>query len=347
MRIATTVPQDDLRKVKAAARSVEADGYTIITTMENKHDPFLPLAIAAVETERVELATAIAISFSRSPMAVANASWDLNEASRGRFVLGLGPQVKAHNERRFSVPWSPPAPRMREYIQALKAIWRCWRFGDKLAFEGEHYRFTLMPPYFVPESLGLRIPPVTMAAVGPAMLRVAGEVADGVRLHPFCTRKYIDDVVLSEVGAGLARTGRTRATFEITGGGFLATGPTDADVHKAREWVRGRVGFYGSTPAYYPVLAVHGLQDLGLKLNRLTREGAWDKLAAEVNDDVLDLFAASGRHDQIKAVIGERFAATSDAIGVNANPAVSAALPPDLIRELVAMPTPFTGFAGI
>lgn len=346
MRIATTVPQDDLRKVKAAARSVEADGYTIITTMENKHDPFLPLAVAAVETERVELATAIAISFSRSPMAVANASWDLNEASRGRFVLGLGPQVKAHNERRFSVPWSAPAPRMREYIQALKAIWRCWRFGEKLAYEGEHYRFTLMPPYFVPESLGLRIPPVTMAAVGPAMLRVAGEVADGVRLHPFCTRKYIDEVVLAEVGAGLARTGRTRETFEITGGGFLATGASDEDVHKAREWVRGRVGFYGSTPAYYPVLAVHGLQDLGLKLNRLTREGAWDKLAGEISDDVLDLFAACGRHDQIKAVIAERFATTSDAIGVNANPAVSAALPPDLIRELVAIETPFKGFAG-
>jgi alkanesulfonate monooxygenase SsuD/methylene tetrahydromethanopterin reductase-like flavin-dependent oxidoreductase (luciferase family) len=145
VRIATTVPQDDLRKVKDAARAAESDGYALITTNENKHDPFLPLAIAAVETERLELATAIAISFSRSPMAVANASWDLNEASRGRFILGLGTQVKAHNERRFSVPWTPPAPRMREYIRGLKAIWRCWRHGEKLAFEGEHYRFTLAP----------------------------------------------------------------------------------------------------------------------------------------------------------------------------------------------------------
>jgi probable F420-dependent oxidoreductase len=199
MRVATTVPQDDLRKVKTAAQSTEADGYNIITTMENKHDPYLPLAIAAVETETIELATAIAISFSRSPMATANLSWDLNEASRGRFILGLGTQVKAHNERRFSVPWSPPAPRMKEYIQALKAIWRCWRFGDDLKFEGQHYQFTLMPPYFNPESLGLRLPPVTLAAVGPAMLRVAGEVADGARLHPFCTPKYLSETVLPEL----------------------------------------------------------------------------------------------------------------------------------------------------
>ena len=345
MRITTTVPQDDLRKVKAAAKAVEADGYSIITTMENKHDPFLALAVAAVETERVELATAIAISFSRSPMAVANASWDLNEASRGRFVLGLGTQVRAHNERRFSVPWSPPAPRMREYILALKAIWRTWRHGDKLAFEGEHYRFTLMPPYFVPESLGLRIPPVTMAAVGPAMLRVAGEVADGVRLHPFCTRKYVDEVVMPELRAGMSKSGRERATFEITGGGFLATGATDAAVAKAREWVRGRVGFYGSTPAYYPVLAVHGLQDLGLKLNRMTREGAWDKLAGEVSDDVLDLFAATGRHDEIKGVIERRFAATSDSIFASANSAAPADLPPDLIADITTVATPFKGYA--
>lgn len=345
MRIATNVPQDDLRKAKAAAQAAEADGYSLLITNENKHDPFLPLAIAAVETERIELATAIAISFSRSPMAVANASWDLNEASRGRFVLGLGTQVKAHNERRFSVAWTPPAPRMREYIQSLKAIWRCWRHGEKLAFEGEHYRFTLMPPYFVPESQGLRIPPVTMAAVGPAMLRVAGEVADGVRLHPFCTQKYVEDMVLPELRSGMSRSGRTRETFEITGGGFLATGATDEEVHGAREWVRGRVGFYGSTPAYFPVLAVHGLQDLGQKLNRMTREGQWDKLAGEVSDDVLDLFAASGRHDQIKDVISKRFAPFSDGLSARDVPGAGTPMPPDLVREIVVLPTPFKGFA--
>ena len=344
MRIATNLPQDDLRKVKASAKAAEAAGYTLATTAENKHDPFLPLAVAAVETERIELATAIAISFSRSPMAVANASWDLNEGSRGRFVLGLGTQVKAHNERRFSVPWSAPAPRMREYILALKAIWRCWRLGEKLAFEGEHYRFTLMPPYFMPEAQGLRIPPVTLAAVGPAMLRVAGEVADGVRLHPFCTRKYVEEVVAPELRRGMEKSGRQRASFEVVGGGFLATGASDEEVAKAREWVRGRVGFYGSTPAYFPVLAIHGLQDLGQKLNRMTREGAWDQLAGAVSDDVLEHFVASGRHDRIKAVIERRFADTSDTININANPLSPSSLPPELINDLATIPTPFKGF---
>lgn len=346
MRIATTVPQDDLRKVKAAAQSVEADGYDIITTMENKHDPFLPLAVAAVETEQVELATAIAISFSRSPMAVANASWDLNEASRGRFVLGLGTQVKAHNERRFSVPWTPPAPRMREYILGLKAIWRSWRHGEKLAFEGDHYRFTLMPPYFVPESLGLRIPPVTLAAVGPAMLRVAGEVADGVRLHPFCTPKYLEDTIMPELKRGMARSGRERAHFEITGGGFIATGPDDATVAERREWVRYRVGFYGSTPAYYPVFEAHGLEDLGFKLNAMTKAGEWDKLQDAITDDVLEHFLVAARHDELKAGIEGRFGGLSDAVYASANSAMPADLPPDLIQDLNGVRTEFQGYTS-
>ena len=344
MRVATTVPQSDLRLVKAAAQAIERDGYAVLYSLENRHDPFLPLSIAAVETERVELATGIALAFTRSPMAVANAAWDLNEASRGRFVLGLGTQIKAHNEKRFSVPWSAPAPRMREYIQALKAIWRCWRFGEKLAFAGEHYRFSLMPPNFVPESKGYRIPPVTMAAVGPAMLRVAGEVADGVRLHPFCTRKYVEDVVLPELSAGMARSGRLRASFEIAGGGFLATGPTDEAVHRMREWVRYRVAFYGSTPAYYPVLAVHGLQDLGLKLNQMTRDSAWDKLAAAISDDVLELFAVSGRHDEIVPAVRARFADVCDTIYASASSEEPGNLPPDLLQELGRIDTPFKGF---
>lgn len=346
MRIATTVPQDDLRKVKPAAQGVERDGYDVIATMENKHDPFLPLAVAAVETEQVELATAIAISFSRSPMVVANAGWDLNEASRGRFVLGLGTQIKAHNERRFSVPWTAPAPRMREYILALKAIWRCWRHGEKLEFEGEHYRFTLMPPYFVPESLGLRLPPVTLAAVGPAMLRAAGEVAEGVRLHPFCTPLYLKETIMPELARGMARSGRARSGFEVTGGGFIATGPDDAAVAAKREWVRYRIGFYGSTPAYYPVLEAHDLKDLGLKLNRMTKDGAWDKLQDEVSDDVLDLFAVTGRHDELERLVEARFGGLSDTVYASANSAMPADLPPELIQDLNRIETPFTGYAS-
>ncbi|MCG8691673.1 MAG: TIGR03617 family F420-dependent LLM class oxidoreductase, partial [Minwuiales bacterium] len=268
MRVLTTVPQADLTEVPDAARQVEADGYDAIVTMENRHDPFLPLAVAATATERVELVTGIAIAFARSPMSVANMSWDLQGASRGRFVLGLGSQVKGHNVRRFSVPWSPPAPRMREYIEALRAIWRCWKTGEKLDYQGEHYQFTLMTPNFTPEPIEAPMPAVTIGAVGPAMMKVAAEVCDGVRLHPFCTRRYMEEMVVPKLEQGLAKTGRSRENFEITGGGFIATGPDDEAVDEMVEWVRMRIGFYGSTPAYFPVLELHGLEDLGHKLNR-------------------------------------------------------------------------------
>lgn len=344
MRILTTVPHDDLRKVPEAARQIERAGFSGIISMENKHDPFLPLAVAATVTEGVELCTAVAIAFSRSPMVVANLSWDLNEASRGRFVLGLGSQVKAHNERRFSVAWAPPAPRLREYVQALRAIWRCWAEGEKLSFEGEHYRFTLMTPNFVPENTGQRLPPVTLAAVGPAMLKVAGEVADGVRLHPFCTRKYMETVVLPKLQEGWTRNGRTRESFEITGGGFIATGPDEETVARMREWVRYRVAFYGSTPAYYPVLEAHGLEDMGFELNRLSKEGRWNEMADRIPDDVLDLFAAIGTHDEIAARIEQRFGGLADTIYASMSTEIPSDMPPDVVAEVGGIPVPFTGF---
>src|SRR5262245_50409734 len=238
MRILTTLPQDDLAEVPAAARAAEAAGYDGFVTSENKNDPFLALGVAAVNTSRTTLSTGVAIAFSRSPMPVANAAWDLQVSSRGRFVLGLGTQVRAHNENRFSVPWSAPAPRMREYVAALRAIWRCWERGDKLAYRGQHYKFTLMTPNFTPASTGQPMVPVTMAAVGPGMLRVAGELCDGVRLHGFCTRRYQDLVVMPELRAGMLTSGRAREHFEIAGGGFVATGPDEEAVAKMVEWVR-------------------------------------------------------------------------------------------------------------
>ena len=249
MRVFTTLPQENLQAVAAAARAVEAEGYDGVVTMENKHDPFLALAIAGSVTERIELHNGVAIAFARSPMAVAEVGWDLAGATGGRFVVGLGSQVRAHNERRFSVAWTPPAPRMREYVQALRAIWRCWKTGEPLKYEGEHYRFTLMTPNFTPEPIAAPPPAVTIAAVGPAMLRVAAEECDGVRLHGFCTRRYIEEAVMPRLAAGLAKSGRRRQNFEVSGGGFLATGPDDASVARMFEWVRQRVAFYGSTPA--------------------------------------------------------------------------------------------------
>jgi probable F420-dependent oxidoreductase len=343
MRVFSTLPQEDLRRVAAAARAVEAEGYDGVVAMENKHDPFLALAIAGVATKHIELHTGVAIAFARTPMAVANVGWDLAGATGGRFVIGLGSQVRAHNERRFSVPWTPPAPRMREYVQTLRAIWHCWKTGEKPAFEGEHYRFTLMTPNFAPEPIDAPPPAVMIAAVGPAMLKVAAEECDGVKLHGFCTRKYLTDQIMPRIDAGLASAGRARSQFEISGGGFLATGPDDEAVARRFEWVRQRVAFYGSTPAYYPVLAVHGLEDLGHKLNALVRQGKWSDMAKEVPDDVAHLFAAVGRHDQIVQAIGERFGGFVDALTLRADGVGE--VPPDLVRELRRLPRLFLEFA--
>src|SRR5258707_14957031 len=243
MRVFTTVPQEDLRRVPQAARAAEAQDYDGIISMENKHDPFLALAVAGAATERIELHTGVAISFARTPMAVAQVGWDLAGATGGRFVVGLGSQVRAHNERRFSVPWTPPAPRMREYVQVLRAIWHCWKTGDRPGYEGQHYRFTLMTPNFAPEPIDAPPPPVMIAAVGPAMLKVAAEECDGVKLHGFCTRRYIEEVVMPGLAEGLAKSGRKREKYEGSGGGFLSTGPYDATVARMVQWVGERVGF--------------------------------------------------------------------------------------------------------
>jgi probable F420-dependent oxidoreductase len=232
---------------------------------------------------------------------------------------------------------------MREYVQALRAIWRCWKTGEKPTFEREHYRFTLMTPNFAPEPIDAPPPAVMIAAVGPAMIKVAAEECDGVKLHGFCTRKYLTDQIMPRIDAGLAKAGRMRSQYEISGGGFLATGPDDETVARRFEWVRQRVAFYGSTPAYYPVLAVHGLEDLGHRLNALVRLGKWSEMAREVPDDVAHLFAAVGRHDQIVRAIGERFGGLVDALTLRADGAGE--MPPDLIQDIRRLPHGFRGFA--
>ena len=345
MRILTTLPQDDLATVPAAVAAAEAAGYDGAITMENRHDPFLALGVAAGASRRIELGTAVAIAFPRSPMVVANTGWDLQNASKGRFVLGIGPQIRPHIEKRFSTSWSAPAPRLREYVLALRAIWRSWETGERLRFEGEHYTFTLMTPNFTPASTGQPMVPVTIAAVGPHSLRLAGEVADGVRLHGFCTRRYLEEVCLSRIAEGMARTGRKRESFEVTGGGFVATGATDEEVAKAVEWVRYRVAFYGSTPGYWPVLELHGLGDLGRKLNRMTKEGGWDRIAAEIDDDTVRLFAAVGRHDELAAAVDARFGGAADTIYASLSMDLRPDLPPDLIEDIRRLPAAFEGYA--
>lgn len=345
MRVMTRLSQKNLNQTQSAAQAAEATGFDGLATMENSNNPFLPLAIAATTTGRIELMTGIAIAFARSPMAVANMAHDLQLASCGRFKLGLGSQVKGHNERRFSVPWTPPAPRMKEYVESLRAIWRCWETGAPLDYVGDHYQFTLMTPHFVPEKTNLPMTPITIAAVGPAMLRVAGRYCDGAQLHPFCTRRYVEEVVMKRIGEGMEKSNLTRENFEISGGGFIVTGPDQETVDKIFEYVRYRVAFYGSTRTYWPVFELHGLTDLGGTLHRLSKAGKWDEMAREIPDDVVHLFAAVGRHDEIAKAIADRFGGLSDSVDAIAAPDAEPDLPPDLVQDIRKIGSPFKGFA--
>ncbi len=342
MKVDIGLPSDAWSEVGPAAAKYEEIGFDSVSTVELSHEPFLRLALATQTTEKVELSTAIAIAFSRSPMVVANMSWDLHANSGGRFYLGLGSQVKGHNERRFSVPWSAPAPRMQEYIESLRAIWNCWETGEKLNYVGKHYQFTLMTPEFSPPKTGLPMPPVSLAAVGPAMLRVGGRVADGVRLHSFCTKRYMQEVCMTHIAEGLTRSGRSREDIEIYGGGFVATGVDEEAVAKMVDWVRYRVGFYGSTRTYFPVWELYGLEDLGLKLHQMVADRKWDKLAAEVPDDVVELFAAVGTFDTIAKAIETRFEG-ADALRLTLPDGTSAGVMGEIVQDLHRVETPCGG----
>jgi probable F420-dependent oxidoreductase len=331
MKIITGLPVQDLNAVGGAARTVEDQGFSGVSTQENRQDAFLPLAVAATQTSKLELRTSIAIAFARSPMVAANMSWDIQRASKGRFTLGIGSQVKGHNVRRFSVPWSAPAPRMREYVQSLRAIWDCWANGTPLDYQGEHYQFNLMTPNFRPEPCECGVPRVQIAAVGPAMMKVAAEECDGVMLHVFCTGKYLQEVIMPRLNQGLKNVGRRREDFEISGGGFVATGADDEAVNTMFEWVRKRIGFYGSTPSYWPVFKQHGWEDLGHKLNDMSKKGLWDDMTRAISDDVVHEFCVTGRFDEIKDRIRQRFAGSVDVISLPND------TPKDLLQELRAL----------
>lgn len=299
---------DDLWAVPARVRRLEALGYSTAIAPEINHDAFLPLLLAAEHSTRIGLGTSVAIAFPRAPMIVAQLAWDLQRFSHGRFFLGLGSQVRKHNEERFSVPWSAPVARMREYITTLRAIWDTWQTGAKPAFVGAHYRFTYTTPFFNPGPLEHPHIPVAISAVNPAMCRLAGEVCDGVRLHNFCTRAYLEQTILPNIAAGARKAGRAATAVELAGGGFIATGATDAAVQAMVEGIRRQVAFYGSTPSYHGVLAAHGWEELGERLNALSRLGKWDEMHQAVSDEVVHAFAAVGRYDEIVPRIRERFA---------------------------------------
>jgi probable F420-dependent oxidoreductase len=345
MRVAMSLPGHDWPACAPAARQAEADGFDSLQANERQHDPFVPLALAALATERVQLVTSVAIAFPRSPMIIANQAWDLHTHSKGRFVVGLGSQVKAHNERRFSTPWIAPAARMGEYVEALRAIFRCWEYGEKLNHQGKYYNFSLMPPDFSPPAQHLPLPPVALAAVGPLMLRTAARVADSVRLHSFATRAYLEQVVRRLLAQELSAAGKSFENFEITGGGFVATGPNAAAVREAAEKVRYRVAFYGSTPAYRGVFDLHGVSDLGVRLTEMSKQGQWKQMAAQVPDDVLDLFVARATYDELPEAIERRYGGIVDTVSIEFAPGTSAATRRATIEAIQRIPARFKGFA--
>src|SRR5664280_106053 len=290
-----------------AAKQAELVGYDGFWAPETVHDPFLPLVLAAEHTERIKLGTGIAVAFARNPMNLAVMANDLQTLSQGRFILGLGSQIKPHIEKRFSMPWSHPAPRMRELILAMRAIWASWSDGSRLAFRGEFYRHTLMTPMFDPGPNPFGNPRIFLAAVGERMTEVAGEVADGMLAHGFTTQRYLREVTLPALDRGLAASGRTRADVEISCPGMVVTGMYDAGFEAATKAVRTQIAFYGSTPAYRPVLELHGWGDLQTELNTLSKRGEWVKMGELIDDEVLEAFAVVCPIDEVSTHVKARF----------------------------------------
>lgn len=289
-----------------AASALERDGYDGAWTAETSHDPFLPLLLAAEHTSRIELGTNIAVAFARNPMTVANLGWDLQQYSQGRFILGLGTQIQAHIEKRFSMPWSHPARRMREFVGALHAIWSAWSGNGKLRFEGEFYTHKIMTPMFTPEPHPYPAPKIFLAAVGEAMTEMCGEVADGHLGHPMISKRYLTEVTMPVLQLGLQRSGRDRADFEVSAEVMVATGTTDQQLATAIAATRKQIAFYGSTPAYRKVLDLHGWGDLQPELNRLSKEGEWDTMTSLIDDDMLAAFAVVGPVDEVSAGLRSR-----------------------------------------
>lgn len=290
-----------LAHVPRVAREAEAAGVAALWTAETSHDPFLPLALAAEHTERLELGTAIAVAFARSPTAVAATAWDLARLSGGRFVLGLGTQVRAHVERRFGMPWSGhPVSQLRDYVAVLRAAWSAWQSGERPSFRGEHYRLTLMSPFFDPGPIDHPAIPIYLAGVGAAMTALAGEVADGLIVHPLHSRAYLGDVVLPALAAGAARGGRDPSAVTVAGSVIIATDDEEAAA------ARRTISFYASTPTYRPVLEHHGWGSAADALAGLARRGRWEEMAGLVSDQMLEAFAVVTRASEAREALDRR-----------------------------------------
>jgi probable F420-dependent oxidoreductase len=316
MRLDIGMRDYDLRAVAANAPKVEALGYDCLWTSETQHEPFLPLAVAATVTSSIKLGTSIAVAFPRSPMVLAYTAWDLQKASNGRFILGLGSQVRAHNQRRFSVKFESPGPKLREVVRALRAIWECWQSNTPLKFEGQFYKFDLMTPFFNPGPIAYPKIPVYIAGVNRYMCEVAGEVCDGLHVHPFHSPRYLREYVHPAVDGGLRASGRPRQDFTYAAASFVITGETERERARNTEAVRQQIAFYASTRTYEPVLAMHGWEGVVPELHQRSLAGDWKGMASLITDEMLDTFAVSGTYDNIGTVLRERYTGLVDRVAL-------------------------------
>ena len=308
MKVETTIMAPSIQALGEQARRLEEVGYDSVITPEAGHDPFLPLMIIAEHTQRLRFGTGVAIAFPRSPFVTAQLAWDLQRYSGGRFMLGLGTQVKGHNERRYSTPWpSPPGPRLRDYILCLKAIFKTFQTGARPEYQGKHYQFTLISPFFNPGANQDGHLPIYISAVNRYNCRLVGELCDGIRMHGFNTLKYTKEVILPAIKEGAEKAGRKFSDVDIVGGSFIITGKNEEEVEKAKAPVRQQLSFYASTRVYHPVLEVHGWEETGQQLFRLSMEGKWPEMAAAITDEMLDEFAIVGTYDELVPKIKERY----------------------------------------
>ncbi len=329
-----------LEEVPARARRLESLGYDIASVGEIGNDPFLPLVLGAEHTERMHFSN-LAIAFPRAPYITANMSWDLARYSKGRFVLGLGTQVKGHNERRFSVPWVAPGPRMRDYVSCMRAVWDSWQNGTKPNFESDHYQYKLISPFFNPGPIEHPNIPVLIAAVNPFNARLAGEVGDGIAVHGFSTFKYIREVLIPAVHEGARRAGKDPKQLQIRGGGFVVTARTEEELAKAKERARRQLSFYASTRSYSRVMSTHGWDDEASLLHRLSVEGKWDDMVGIITDDMMEEFCVMGTWDEMPAKMREKYAGINSQVSFGVEPSNpdEEAQVREIIAELKTIPT--------
>ncbi len=307
MKFDATIPPTSLRQIPNLTKDADQIGFDALWSTETLHSPFLPLALVAEHSERLHFGTAVAIGFARSPATLAYTSWDLSDASEGRFILGLGTQVKAHVERRFGMVWpDSPVGKLRELIEGMKAFWNAWQSGERLNYRGDYFKLTLMSPFFTPGPIKHPLIPIYIAGVNTGLCRLAGELADGFHAHPYHSERYLREVVLPSIEEGAERAGRDTTDIQLSVTSLIATDSNE------KEFVRSQISFYASTPTYRPVMDLHGWGEIADQLRGLSRRGAWEEMTALISDEMLETFAIISNQSDLADALLSRYSGLAD-----------------------------------